>query len=135
MGHRGISFTLMKNTKKAKNSLEKRGHHRVAIKIPVKFRLEQNKKVLKKIEDWRLTERNAFTLDVSLGGMQIAVDKPLKVDDVLQFHIYLLDKVTAVNVYAKVVRITTQTAGLQFLMMKDEEKEAIKAFLAKVAST
>ncbi len=117
---------------KVKLTLEKRGHQRFSIKIPLKFHLEKNKKILKGIEDWRRTENNAYTLDMSLGGMRIAVDHPLKVGDVLQFDIYLLDKSNAVNVYASVIRADKNSAGLKFLMIKDDEREALKDFLGKI---
>ena len=113
--------------------MEKRGTPRFAIKVPIKYRLEQNKKVLQKIEDWRQTEKNAFTLDVSLGGMRIAVDQPLTLGDVLQFDIYLLDKSNVVSVYANVIRADKTSAGLKFLMMKDDERDALKNFLGKIS--
>ena len=118
---------------KAKLLIEKRGNTRFSIKIPIKYRLEQNKKVLKKIEDWRQSEKNAYTLDMSMGGMQIAVDQPLTVGDVLQFDIYLLDKSNVVRVYANVIRADKISAGLKFLMMKDDEREALKNFLGKIS--
>ncbi len=117
---------------KAKMTVERRGNPRFAIKIPIKYRLEQNKKVLKKIDDWRKTEKNAYTLDMSLGGMRIAVDHPLKVGDVLQFEIYLLDKANVVSVYANVIRADKESAGLKFLMMKDDQRKALKDFLGKI---
>ena len=118
---------------KAKMTMERRGTPRFTIKIPIKFRLEQNKKVLKKIEDWRQTEKNAYTLDMSMGGMRIAVDQPLTLGDVLQFDIYLLDKSNVVSVYANVVRSDKTSAGLKFLMMKDDEREALREFLGKIS--
>lgn len=114
-------------------TMERRGNPRFTIKIPIKFRLEQNKKVLKKIEDWRQTEKNAYTLDISGGGMRIAVDQPLTVGDVLQFDIYLLDKSNVVSVYANVIRADKISAGLKFLMMKDDEMETLKNFLGKIS--
>jgi hypothetical protein len=113
---------------KAKMTMERRGDPRFVMKIPVKMRLEQDEKVLQSIDDWRQTENNAYTMDVSLGGMQIAVDQPLTVGDVHQFDINLLNKTKTVSVYAKVIRADKKSAGLQFLMLKDNEKEALKAF-------
>lgn len=113
---------------KAKITMERRGTPRFSINLPVKYKLERNEKVLQKIDDWRQTENNAYTLDVSVGGMQIAVDQPLTVGDVLQFEINLLNKSRKVVVYAKVIRTNKKSAGIQFLMMKDEEREALEAF-------
>ena len=111
---------------KAKLTVERRANPRFSVKIPVKYRLEQDQEVLKKFADWR---QNAFTLDVSLGGMKISVDHPLMLGDVLEFDIYLLEKSDAVKVYAYVVRADPISAGLKFLMMKDGEREVLKNFL------
>lgn len=113
---------------KEKANVERRRAPRLSMRIPVKYRLERNEKVLQSIEDWRLTENNALTLDMSLGGMQIAVDQSLKVGDVLRFDIHLLNKTKNADVYAKVIRTNKKSVGLQFLMMNDEEREALKAF-------
>jgi c-di-GMP-binding flagellar brake protein YcgR len=113
---------------KAKMILERRGSPRLSMMIPVKYRLERDEKVLRGIEDWRSEENNALTLDMSLGGMQIAVDRSLAVGDVLHFDIHLLDKARNASVYAKVIRTGKGKAGLQFLMMNDGEREALKAF-------
>ncbi len=118
---------------KLKAVLERRGTPRFPIKLPVKYRLELNKKVLKKIEDWKKNEKNAYTLDVSLGGMRIAVDQPLEAGNVIQFDIYLLDKSNIVKVYANVIRADKESASLKFLIMKDEERDALKCFLEKIS--
>jgi len=112
----------------AKMTMERRGSPRLSLQIPVKYRLERNEKVLQSIDDWRQTESNARTLDMSLGGMQIAVDPSLSVGDVLHFNVPLLNKSKSVNLYAKVIRTNKKNAGLQFLMMNDGEREALKAF-------
>lgn len=106
---------------------ERRRSPRLSMQIPVKYRLERDGKVLRDIEKWRLTENNALTLDMSLDGMQIAVDRPLSVGDVLHFDVHLLNKRNA-GVYARVIRTGRRTAGLQFVMLNDEEREALKAF-------
>jgi c-di-GMP-binding flagellar brake protein YcgR len=127
-GHGRTVYITGEKMLKAKITMERRGSPRISIKIPVKYRLERDEKVLKSIDDWRQAETNAYTLDVSLGGMQIAVDQSLKEGDVLQFDIPLLNKSKKVSVYANVIRTGRKSAGLQFLMMKDDEREALKAF-------
>jgi len=112
----------------AKVTMERRGSPRFSVKVPVHFRIETDEKVLKGIEDWRKVEINLHTLDLSLGGMQIAVDKPLAVGDVLQFEVPLLNKAHKLGVYAKVIRASKTSAGLQFIKLEDGDKEALKAF-------
>jgi c-di-GMP-binding flagellar brake protein YcgR len=113
---------------KAKITIERRGDPRFSIKIPVKYRLVRDEKVLQDIDSWRQKENNAYTLDLSLGGMQVVVDQPLKTGDVLRFDIHLLNKSRKVGVYASVIRMNKKNAGLRFLMMEDGERESLKAF-------
>jgi len=114
-----------------KLSVERRSDHRALVKIPVKFRPVDDDKVLQDIEEWRNTRQNGYTLDVSCSGMQLAVDRPLKQGSVLKFDLYLLDQVTIVGVFARVVWSRGGEAGLHFLMMKPKCLEALKHFLAK----
>ncbi len=115
----------------AKLSMERRTTPRVSIKVPVKYRLEKEKKVLRTIEEWRHSELNCFTLDMSLGGMSVVVDQPLSVGEVLCFELYLLDEKASVTIYAEVMWANNMGAGLRFLMMKDEEMRCLRAFLEK----
>ena len=112
-------------------SMERRETPRISVKIPVKYRLEDDKEVLKTIKEWRQSEKNAYTLDVSLGGMSIVVDQPLSKGDILCFEIYLLDQKNVVTVYAEVKWTQKKEAGLRFLMMRDNDMEALRAFLGK----
>lgn len=111
--------------------MEKRENPRVSVKIPVQFKFVKNIDEIKTIEEWRKTEKNSYTLDLSLGGMYIALDLPLTVGSILKFKIYLYDKTNFVEVYAEVVRADEKGAGLHFLMMKDPEREFLQAFLDK----
>jgi c-di-GMP-binding flagellar brake protein YcgR len=114
---------------KSKIAVNRRDNPRVSIKIPVKFLLIEDKKVLKKIEDWRDSKKHGFTLDLSAGGMQLAAEHHLTVGSVLEFKIYILDKVKVVTVYARVVWTNKNSSGLHFLLMKPAEKDALTSFL------
>ena len=115
--------------------LERRTHPRVSIKIPVKYQVEDDKIVLKKIDEWRESEKNGFTLNLSLGGMHLMVDQPLAVGSILNFEVFLLDKLHVVSIFAEVVWANKEGAGLHFLMMKPAEMDALKAFLDKASSS
>ena len=112
-------------------SVERRVQPRISIKIPIKYRLEKNKAVLKTIEEWRGSEKHAYTLDLSLGGMSIVMDQKVAVGTILCFEVFFLDAVNVMTIYAEVKWTDAGGIGLHFLMMKDTELEALKAFLEK----
>ena len=85
-------------------------------------------------EEWGQTKKNAFTLDVSLEGMQIVVDQPLMAGTILPVELFLLEKRNVVNVFSKVVRVRREKAGLHFLAMKDDARQYLKEFLEHIAS-
>jgi hypothetical protein len=115
--------------------IEKRGHPRVPVKIPVKYRLEKNTNVFQGVEVWRNFKENAYTLDMALGGMKISADRPLRIGDVLEFEIFLFFKFTYVNVYSRVVWVNGQDIGIKFLAMKEESRNVLEDYLKSVAFT
>ncbi len=119
----------------AYTSIERRGNPRVSIKVPVKYRWIIGGENIKNVEEWRATEQNAYTLDMSLGGMFIAVEQPLKVGNIFKFDIFLLDMKDVVALYGEVVRVDNKGAGLQFLMMSNDSREALQIFLLKAAAS
>jgi c-di-GMP-binding flagellar brake protein YcgR len=118
---------------KTKIDNNRRDNPRVSIKVPVKFVPAEDKKVVKKMEDWRESRKYGVTLDLSTEGMQLAAEHHLKVGSVLEFNIYILDKVNVVTVYAKVVWTHKNSAGLHFLLMKPAERDALTSFLQKAS--
>lgn len=114
-------------------SIERRVHPRISIKVPVKYRSEEDRNVLKTIEKWRSSEKNAYTLDLSVGGMNLVLDQTLRIGEILKFDLYLLDGVVMVTVYAEVKWSNPKGTGLRFLMMPEDEQSALKAFLEKSA--
>lgn len=118
---------------KTKITNNRRDNPRVSIKVPVKFVPADDKKVLKKIEDWRESRKHGVTLDLSTDGMQLAAEHRMKVGSVLEFNIYILDKVNVVTVYAQVMWTHKNSAGLHFLLMKPTERDALTSFLQKAS--
>ncbi|HUO58744.1 MAG TPA: PilZ domain-containing protein [bacterium] len=117
--------------KDGKNKTERRAEPRIPIKIPVKYLQEDDKAVLKTIAEWRNTKKHGYTLDVSLGGMSVVVDQYLQVGTILNFDLFLLDSVSVATLYAEVRWVSQKSAGLRFLLMKEKELEALRAFLMK----
>jgi len=114
--------------------VEKRTNPRLSIKIPVKYRLVDNQMEMKNVQEWQKSQQNAYTLDLSLGGLQIVVDQPLKVGSIHQFDIFLLDKTDCVCPYAEVVWSNEKSSGLKFLMMTGEDQEHLRNFLEKTSA-
>ena len=118
---------------KTKIGINRRDNPRVPIKIPVKFFPEENKNVVKNIEDWRESQKYGHTLDLSASGMQLVANHNLTVGSVLEFKIFILDQVNVVNVYAKVAWTKKKSAGLHFLLMRPAEMDALTSFLEKAS--
>ena len=108
---------------------EKRKNPRVSIKIPVVYRVEGNMLAPLSAEQWRQAQQNAYTLDMSLEGMSLAVDQPLSVGSIIPMNVFLLDKLRLVRPYAEVKWFKNRRAGLHFLLMSAEEREALGSFL------
>ena len=111
--------------------LEKRTNPRAPIKIPVKYRLVEGEGELRTFEGLQKAENYTYTLDVSLEGMYIPLDQPLKAGDVIESNIFLLDKEPCVTIYAEVAWIDDEGAGIHFLLMANEERESLGTFLEK----
>jgi hypothetical protein len=118
---------------KTETTTNRRDNPRVSIKVPVKFFPAEDKKALKKIKDWRASKEYGVTLDLSTEGMQLAAGHHLEVGSVLEFKIYILDKVSVVTVYARVVWAYKNSAGLHFLLMKPAEMDALTSFLKRAS--
>jgi len=112
---------------KAKITVEKRGSPRFSISVPVKYRREKDEKVLQQTGGPDEGGNSAYTLDLSLGGLQLALDPPLVAGEVLHIEIPLLNR-KKVGVHARVIRAGRRKAGLQFLEMTDVERGALQSF-------
>lgn len=107
--------------------IEKREHSRVKVKIPVQYRLVKDKKELEKV-----LGLHALAKDLSLNGMFIKVERPVKTGDVFALDVFVPDQtVKRVFAFAEVVRITTEGAGIRLLLMPEEDQSALKDYLEK----
>jgi c-di-GMP-binding flagellar brake protein YcgR len=111
--------------------MEKRVHPRFSVKVPVTYRFVEDQEEMKGVADWRKEEKHAQTLDMSLGGMFIAVDQPLLVGGIARFDISLIGTSKNLIVYAEVVWSNVTGAGLHFLMIKPQDLETLKEFFTK----
>ncbi len=113
----------------AKLFMEKRMHPRVSVKLPINYRLMKDEGELQNIEEWRKTSKNAESVDLSLGGMFIAVDRALPMGSLLRFDVAIPQQTTPLAIFAEVVWTNVTGAGLRFLMIKPEDLEILKKYL------
>ena len=115
--------------------VEKRVHPRVSVKIPVKYRIIEDQQELETVFERKKKEQNTRTMDVSLGGLYIVADQILNIGSILRLDVSLPEKTSLISAFAEVVWANETGAGLHFLAMKEEDVEALKAYLAKVSNS
>lgn len=109
--------------------LEKRGHSRFKVEIPIQYRIVDNQKV----EDWEtFMNTSALAKDVSLDGLFLETDKTLEKGGVFRLDISLEDS-KKLFAFAEVVWSGPQGAGLRLMMMAEEDKEDFHQYLSKTA--
>ncbi len=116
----------------AKMFIEKRAYPRTKAQFPVKYCLLEDKREIELILDDSKRERVALTRDISLGGMQIIAEHPIRVGEVMIFEIPLPGLVEPLLAAAEVVWVDGSTGGLHFLKISDEDFAALTAYIKKV---
>ena len=114
--------------------VEKRIHSRVAIQIPVKFRLIEDPVGIDSISDLRKKEVVTKTMDVSLGGMFIATDEKLNVGTIMNLNFSLPENPGNRSAFAEVVWSNDNGGGIHFLALKEEDLHSLKDTLTKMSS-
>ena len=118
----------------AKLFMEKRVYPRVSVKLPINYRVMQDENELHNIEEWRKTSKDAQSVDLSLGGMFISVDRALPMGSLLRFDVVIPKQTTPLAIFAEVVWTNVSGAGLRFLMVKPQDFEDLKKFLDSESS-
>jgi c-di-GMP-binding flagellar brake protein YcgR len=113
----------------AKLFMEKRMYPRVSVKLPINYRVMEDEAELHNIEEWRKTNKDAQSVDLSLGGMFIAVDRSLPMGTLLRFDVTIPKQADPLAIFAEVVWSNVTGAGLRFLMVKPQDLDALKKFL------
>lgn len=108
---------------------EKRANPRVVVKLPVKYRMLEDKTEIKSIVQMKNKDQSGQTIDVSLGGMYIVSEKALDVGVMLRIDISLQDHKKPITAFAEVVWANETGGGLRFLTIKDEDIASLRAFL------
>ncbi len=109
--------------------LDKRAHSRVLVKLPVTFKVLDEKLNDKARHSMGEPQRDAESWDTSLGGMYIISKEPLKSKDHLSLKISLPKSENPLIVLADVVWADKSGAGLRFVAMKEEDVQLLEAYL------
>ncbi len=112
--------------------IEKRAHPRVRVDLPVKYCLVNDKTEADAIREFGKKDLFALVRDISLGGMQISTEHPLKEGDVLAFEITLPGRAQPLVASAEVVWMNGNIGGLHFLIISEEDQTALQAYLKRL---
>ncbi len=111
--------------------LERRSQSRVQVKVPIQYQLVENKRELEKIKG-----RHALAKDISLNGMFMKIEKPVKTGDILRLDISVPNsKIKHFFAFAEVVRISAAGAGVRLLLMPEEDRSGLREYLTQVSNT
>ena len=114
---------------------EKRVHPRISLKVPVSVRVLSDAEKADGTYDWRKSTKHQNTMDVSLGGIFLVTDQPLKEKDLLSMEISIPGTPEKLGAMAEVVWRNENGGGIQFLAMKEEDMKTLTAYLAKASTS
>jgi Tfp pilus assembly protein PilZ len=113
---------------------ERRVHPRLAVEIPIIFRVLDDQEEINNTMEWHNYIKHRHTMDVSLGGMFIAVDQPLREGNILNLEISIPDTPDKLKAMAEVVWSSETGGGIRFLIMSEDDMKSLKTYLDKTAS-
>jgi c-di-GMP-binding flagellar brake protein YcgR len=113
---------------------ERRVYPRISVKIPIVFRVLDDKAEIKSILDLRKKEKHGHTMDVSLGGLCVMSEQPVQTGNVLRLDISIPDTSKSLKAMAEVVWANDTGGGIRFLAMDEADIETLKSYLSKAAT-
>jgi hypothetical protein len=112
--------------------IEKRTYPRFQVNFPVKYCFVNEKSEIDAIREFSKKDVVALVRDISLSGMQIVVEQPMKMGDVLALEIPLPGGAAPLTASAEVVWTNDNIGGLHFLIIGEEDVTVLKAYLRKL---
>lgn len=104
---------------------EKRAHERVPLKLPVRYRVLDEKDPPRNPAELAKSENQSQTLDTSLGGLCVAQDGRLSAGHILNLKLLLPGRNEMITAFADVVWATQSLAGLKFLAVREKDLELL----------
>lgn len=107
---------------------EQRVHTRVPVKLPVQYRFLDNPKEIEKFRG-----KVALAKDLSLEGMylKIAREMEVKIGEIFRLDITLPEIHSHLFAFGEVVWRNERGVGIHLMLMPEEDKESLKAYLAQ----
>ncbi len=111
--------------------LEKRGHSRFFVKLPIQYRL-MDTNASEPVEKFK--GRIALGKDLSQEGvfMKIAPDKAMRTGEVLRLDISLPEISKHLFVFGEVVWVNRLGAGIHLMLMSEEDRQYLNSYLAQM---
>ncbi len=116
----------------AKIFIEKRTHSRKKVEFPIKYELVEDPQELETVMEYRKNQKVALSRDISLGGLQISTDEPLKEGNILVFEIPLPGNSHSILACAEVAWTAGNAGGLHFIKISDDDLILLQAYLKRL---
>lgn len=113
---------------------ERRIAPRIIVRVPVAYAVMQTESEIQSAKEEHRKVRHGHTLDVSLGGLFLASDEPLKESWVLVVSIFIPGAENKLSATAEVVWANETGGGVRFLTMREEDMKTLKAYLDKASA-
>ena len=114
--------------------IERRKHKRIEKKFRVTYKVIKAEDEVQEIRK-NMTRQAGETTDISLGGIRVDGDMPGAVGDVIRLEIALEGRAEPITTFAEVKWIKNEkdkrTFGLEFLILKDADKQIIEEMTEK----
>ncbi len=111
---------------------EKRAFERVPLKMPVRYRVLEEKISAHNVSELTKSENQSQTLDTSLGGLCVAQDGRLSAGNLLNLKLLLPDRNETITAFVDVVWATDLLAGLKFLAVKKTDMDLLSQQLNRI---
>ena len=105
------------------------------IKLPIQYRLVEDPSEVSGAKGNAAPVKQTETVDMSLCGMNISVDKPLKMGTILRVDFSLPESTKTLTFFAEVVLAGPNGVGPRFIMGNNNNAKLLKAGLDKVSTT
>lgn len=113
--------------------VQRRQFYRLEVMVPIKYRVVPS---LEHELAQEIVFRNAYTRDISGGGICMIADDEIQTDDLIEFDLYLEEK-KPINFYGRIVRkiknmegdTSKFEIGVMYCKIEDKDRERIIGYL------
>ncbi len=113
------------------NQSDKRVDPRFSVRIPIVYRVLDDPEEIVSLLERNKMEKQAHTLNISLGGLFIASAEALKNKSILSLTISIPDLAEKLKAMTEVVWTNERGGGIRFLAMKEEDMNLFKTYLSR----